>query len=116
MRPERRCLPVPVRVYWYSSSRRSTRALVSAATSGRPLTTFDTVGKETPASAAMTASVVRPVFRFGDPPSLLIRGTEGTVAPPSGACSLLNGTRTLPTFPRNNFDNGIVNYTDVFAR
>ena len=100
MRPERRCLPVPTRVYWYSSSSRSTRARVSAATSGRPLTTFDTVGSETPASAAMTASVVRPAVRFPvvrvrDAPSLLTRGTVGTVAALSGVRSLLDGTPTL---------------------
>src|SRR6185437_13628654 len=42
-----------------SPSSRSTRARVSGATSGRPLTTFETVGSETPASAAMAASVGR---------------------------------------------------------
>jgi hypothetical protein len=35
----------------------STRSLVSGATSARPLITFDTVGAETPASAAMRAIV-----------------------------------------------------------
>jgi len=38
---------------------RSTRARVSGATSGRPLTTLDTVGSDTPASAATAASVAR---------------------------------------------------------
>jgi hypothetical protein len=82
------------------------------------LTTFDTVGNETPASAAMTASVVRPVVRFPvvrvrDAPSLLTRGTVGTVAALSGACSLLDGTPTLSRpFSRNSFDNGIVYHID----
>jgi hypothetical protein len=42
---------------------------VAGDTSGRPFTTFDTVGSETPASAAMAASVV---FR---------------TTPPFGVCS-----------------------------
>ena len=54
-RPRRR----PGRWYLRSPSRRSTRALVSGATSGRPLTTLDTVGSDTPASAAMAARVGR---------------------------------------------------------
>src|ERR1035441_3500534 len=54
-RPRRR----PGRWYLRSPSRRSTRARVPGATSGRPLTTLDTVGSETPASAAMAARVGR---------------------------------------------------------
>jgi hypothetical protein len=85
------------------------------------LTTFDTVGSETPASAAMTASVVRPTGRFPvvramDAPSPRRRGTVGTVAALSGACSLLDGTPTLSRpFSRNSFDNDIVNYTDAIV-
>ena len=44
-----------------------------------------------------------------DAPSLLIRGTVGTVAAPSGGCSVLDGTLFRP-FSRNSFDNDIVNH------
>ena len=48
-----------------------------------------------------------------DAPSLLTRGTVGTVAALSGARSLLDGTPTLSRpFSRNSFDNGIVNHID----
>ena len=39
------------------------RARVPAATSVRPLSTLDTADTDTPASAAMPASVLRPVSR-----------------------------------------------------
>src|SRR5690606_19885332 len=53
--------PRPRRRYWCRASTSSTVARVRGDTSGRPLSTFDTVGTETPASAAMTAIVVRPL-------------------------------------------------------
>jgi len=55
--PVRRRRRSPGRWYLRSPSNRSTRARVSGATSGRPLTTLDTVGSETPASAAIAARV-----------------------------------------------------------
>ena len=50
---------------WYPSRRSSAaiRARVPAATSVRPLSTLDTADTDTPASAAMPASVLRPVPR-----------------------------------------------------
>src|SRR5215472_16377105 len=59
IRPARRPRRWPGRWYSRSPSSRSTLARVSGATSGRPLTTFETVGSETPASAAIAASVGR---------------------------------------------------------
>jgi hypothetical protein len=48
-----------LRAYPSSPSADSTRTRVSAATSARPLSTFDTVGTETSAAAAMAAIVTR---------------------------------------------------------
>ena len=48
-----------LRAYPSSPSTDSTRARVSAATSARPLSTFDTVGTETSAATAMAAIVTR---------------------------------------------------------
>jgi len=71
-----------------------TLALVSAATSGRPFTTLDTVGSDTPASAATAASVAR---RLGaadwasGTSSVLVTGfsplPRGPRASPPGGCS-----------------------------
>src|ERR1700728_357091 len=68
MRPERRLSRGPLRGDWCRSRSCSTPALVAGETSGRPFTTFDTVGSETPASAAMAASVV---FRTASPFGLI---------------------------------------------
>jgi len=67
-----------------------------------------------PAVNAVVRPVVRcPVVRVRDAPSLLTRGTIGTVAALSGARSLLDGTPTLSRpFSRNSFDNDIVNHAD----
>jgi hypothetical protein len=67
---------------------------------------LDTVGSETPASAAMVAKVMR----RRDASSRLIRGTVGTVVARSGTCSLLDGTASPSRRFRNNFDNGIVTH------
>jgi hypothetical protein len=67
---------------------------------------LDTVGSETPASAAMMAKVMR----RRDASSRLIRGTVGTVVARSGVCSLLDGTASPSHRFRNNFDNGIVTH------
>ena len=48
-----------LRAYPSSLSADSTRTRVAAATSARPLSTFDTVGTETSAAAAMAAIVTR---------------------------------------------------------
>ena len=71
---------------WYCACRAaaSTRALVSGATSGRPLTTLETVGRDTPASAAMAASVGRRRTRF---------------AVGAGAVPCRLGARHVPTTP-----------------
>src|SRR3712207_989085 len=45
--------------YSYCTSSRSIAARVSGATSARPLTTFDTVARDTPAASATVASVAR---------------------------------------------------------
>src|SRR6266571_4224150 len=79
MRPDRRCRRVPARVYWCSWSSRSTSARVAGATSRRPFTTFETVGSDTPASAAIAARVVRPrSLRAASLTALLL----GSTAPP----------------------------------
>src|SRR3984885_12950641 len=56
--PERRWARCPLRGYWCWASSCSTRARVVGATSGLPFTTLDTVGSDTPASAAIAARVV----------------------------------------------------------
>src|SRR6202035_6127804 len=56
--PDRRWARCPLRGYWCCASSCSTRARVAGATSGLPFTTLDTVGSDTPASAAIAARVV----------------------------------------------------------
>ena len=78
MSPDLRFLRSPFLEYWCWSSSCSTRARVAGATSGRPFTTFETVGSETPASAAITASVVfrsssRALSRLGTAPTCCCR-------------------------------------------
>ena len=62
--PGAACGRCPLRRYWCWTRSCSTRARVDGATSGRPFTTLDTVGSDTPASAAIAASVV---FRTASP-------------------------------------------------
>jgi hypothetical protein len=56
------------RAYPSSPSIDSTRTRVSAATSARPLSTFDTVGTETSAAAAIAAIVMRFCTAVNAPP------------------------------------------------
>jgi len=71
--PARRWTRSPLRRYWCWSSSCSTRARVVGATSGLPFTTLETVGSDTPASAAMAARVV---FRTATPFELLSKISE----------------------------------------
>src|ERR1700727_2369819 len=68
MRPERRLSRGPVRGYLCRSRGCAAGARVGAETAGGPFTPFDTVGRESPASAAMAASVV---FRTASPFGLI---------------------------------------------
>src|SRR5690606_22480932 len=59
MRPTGRCGPEERRWYPRSAMICCTRLRVAAETSARPLRTFDTVGTDTPAEAAISAIVTR---------------------------------------------------------
>jgi hypothetical protein len=60
----------------------STRARVSGATSGRPLRTFETVGMDTPASAAMDEIDAAPFTVFSGTAPAASRSVDELMLPP----------------------------------